>query len=74
MDKERVKKEAKKIMDDFLKALGSIKLAEGGVEREEFEREEGDGEEADSFFREQFLKNAPKVKEDCIESEKGDWV
>ncbi|HJZ19279.1 MAG TPA: hypothetical protein VJ208_04185, partial [Candidatus Nanoarchaeia archaeon] len=41
-EKESIKKEAKKIMDDFSKRLSSIKekIPEPSVEREEFEREE----------------------------------
>jgi hypothetical protein len=46
-EKNSIKKEAKKIMDDFSKALEKIdKKGEiiEGVERDEFEREEGNGE------------------------------
>jgi len=75
MNKEEIKKQAKRIMDSFARALDKVKVEETRVERDEDRRQEGDGcVEADSDFKKIMFKNAPKTKDDCIEAERGEWI
>ncbi len=73
---EQVEKEAKAIMDSFLKALEKIEVPEDQfafVERDQFVRDQklvmGDDE-----FRKLMFENAPKKREGYILTEKGAWV
>jgi len=70
---DEIKKEAKRILDKFAKALSKVRTGEGFVEREEDRREEGDGIPGDNDFRERFFENAPSVSKDCIKAERGEW-
>ena len=73
---EKIKREAKLILDKFAKALEKIKTEESFVEREEDRRKVGDGnreENPDSEFRKIFFENAPSIKKECIEAERGKW-
>jgi len=72
MDEEKIKQQAKEILDKFARALEGIKTEEARVERDESMREEGGKKE--KIDREIMFKNAPKIKDDCIEAEKGGWV
>ncbi len=73
MDKTTIEKEAKKIMDTFLKALGKETFPyDVGSERKQQVRQDGKKEE-DPHFREQMLKNAPKTNEGYIQAEKKKW-
>ena len=74
MKKEEIKKQAKEIIDNFVKALENIEVEEARVEREEDRRKESEGKEADSEFRKIMFENAPKKKEDFIIGEKGSWL
>jgi len=75
MNQTEILKQAKGIIDSFHNALKDVeKLEEVRVERKECERVEGEGENGNSEFREIMFKNAPKVKDDCIEAERGKWV
>ena len=76
VDKEKIKKEAKQILDKFASALAKVdsEKIEFGVERDEFEREEGHGEGCeDKDFKKNFLKNAPEHDDDFILTERGSW-
>lgn len=78
MDIEKIKRQARQILDNFADALASVEKEakegkEGHVEREEFERKEGDGKEYDSGFRQAFLKNSPSHDDDFVIAERGDW-
>jgi len=78
MDIEKIKRQARQILDSFADALASVEKEakegkEGQVEREDFERKEGDGKEGNAEFRQAFLKNAPSHDDDFIIAEKGDW-
>lgn len=76
MDKEKIKKEAKQILDKFASALARVeKKAKGDfyVDREEFERSEGSGKECESDFKKNLLKNAPEADEDFVLTERGKW-
>ena len=75
MDKERIKKQASRILDKFAEALSDVEKEsgeQGYVDREDFERIEGDGIECEGF-KDKFLANAPEHNEDFILVEKGDW-
>ena len=75
MEKDKILEQAKGIIDNFHNALKDVeKLEEVRVERDECERIEGDGENGDSEFREIMFGNAPRIKDDCIEAERGKWV
>lgn len=75
MDQDKIKRQAKQILDNFADALASVEkeAKEEYVEREEFERKEGDGEECDADFRSNFLKNSPSHDNDFIIAERGEW-
>lgn len=75
---EQLKEEAKSILEKFAKALDKVEeVPDSFVEREEDRREEKQNnkkeEKSDSEFRKIFFKNAPSVKEDCLQAEKGKW-
>lgn len=74
LDKEKIEKQAKKIMDDFISALDKVQeiKQEFGQEREEQLRKPEKPEESKEF-RERIFKNAPKVKDDCLVMEKKSW-
>jgi Asp-tRNA(Asn)/Glu-tRNA(Gln) amidotransferase C subunit len=74
-EKEEIRKQAKKIMDDFSKQLSTIdkKTEEPIIEREEFERQEGKTKVDESFSREVMFKNAEHKNKDFIIAEKGEW-
>lgn len=72
---ERIRKEARIILDKFAKALEKVETKESSVEREEsYRKERGDGgDEPDESFRQIFFQNAPEVNNECIQAEKGKW-
>lgn len=75
-EKESIKKEAKKLMDNFAKALSKIekeKIEFKGVRREKHTRKESTAEKCDFEFRKIFLQNAPEKDGDFIRAEKGKW-
>lgn len=75
MDEKKVEEEAKKIMDDFLKALEKIdegKL-EISIDRKEFLREKSESC-IDKEFRKRFFENAPKKDKNFIKAERGKWT
>jgi len=72
MDEDKIKKQAKQILDKFAKALENVKdIEEYYIERDVFEREEGEGEVCD--FKKELLRNALNHDDDFIIAEKGDW-
>ncbi len=75
MKEKQITSQAKKIMDDFSKALNSVKLeASFNLIREKSFREEGSGEDLDEDFKQRFLANASKTKGDAIVASKGSWI
>jgi len=75
MDKEKVRKQAKQILDKFAKALEKVedeKDIDFYVDREKSEREEGGGRECKDF-KKKLLENAPEKNNDFVIVEKGDW-
>jgi len=75
MDNDRIKKEAKQILDKFAKALAKVdsEKVEIGVDRDEFERKEGEGEECEKDFKQKMLENAPNHDDDFVIAERGSW-
>lgn len=73
IDAEKIKAQAKGIMDDFVKALDRIKEVkeEFGAERKEATRKAGKSEFPG--FRERALSNAPKRKDNYFLTEKKRW-
>lgn len=69
---EEIRKEAKKIMDSFVKALGKIdeklEIPAGDLREEK----ESKGRENETF-RKIFFENAPEVRDDSIVAERGKW-
>lgn len=74
-EKEEIRKQANKIMEDFSKQLSKIekKTEEPVIERKEFERKEGQVKNDESFSREIMFKNAKNKNKDFIIAEKGEW-
>jgi aspartyl-tRNA(Asn)/glutamyl-tRNA(Gln) amidotransferase subunit C len=74
LNQEEIKKQAKKIIDDFASSLEGIKTEDVFVERQEDRREEQQAEKPNEDFRKRMLKNAPKKDDDCVVAEKGSWT
>ncbi len=74
MDEEKIKKQAKNIMDEFISALNKVpRIKEKfGQERNQFIRK-AEKCEYGPEFKERMLKNAPKVKDDQLVMEKKSW-
>lgn len=76
IDKEKIEKQAKEIIDKFAHALEKIEKEheiESYVERENFERTEGNGKAGAEDFKKNMLKNAPLHDDDFIIAERGGW-
>lgn len=72
--RDEIAKEARTILDKFAKELSKVKdIPETFIEQKETVRKEGEGCEPDESFRQIFFQNAPAVKDDCIQAEKGGW-
>ena len=72
-EREKIRKEAKQILDKFSKSLQSVKAGESNVVRDEDRRKEGEGMECDKEFREIMFENAPKKHKDFIIAERKTW-
>jgi len=74
-EKEKIKKEAKEIMDSFSKKLSKIdkKMKEPFIERPNGERQEGEGIEGDKDFKKRMFSNAPEKNDDFIIAERKKW-
>jgi predicted Asp-tRNA(Asn)/Glu-tRNA(Gln) amidotransferase subunit C len=74
-EEEKIKKEAKLILDKFSKALERVEKeikSSSGVKRDKSLREESKTEK-NPEFRKLFFKNAPKTEGDDIIAERGSW-
>ena len=74
-EQEKIKKEAKEIMDSFAEALKGVEKELSGehlVRRGKQMREEGSGR-TNKNFRNIFFENAPSKSGDFIRAEKGKW-
>lgn len=74
-EKEKVKREAKKMLDSFSDKISKVKVPEEepAIKRDNFEREEDDGRECDKSFRKIMFNNAPNKSEDFIITETKKW-
>ena len=71
-EKEEIRKQAKKIIDDFSKKLSVVKgLKEPVIERDVGEREEGG--KCSEIDRKIMFDNAPNKRGDSIVAEKAKW-
>ena len=75
MDRNQIREEAKKIMDDFVNSMGNFDSEDDFfLKRSSYKREEeGEGNITSNEFLEEFLKNAPEATEKAILTEKGKW-
>ena len=75
MDTEKIKSDAKKIIDSFSEKLSKVHVLdkEPVIKRKEYERKEGIGEECDNDFKRIMLENAPNKSGDFILAEKKKW-
>lgn len=75
INQEEIKKEAKQIMDNFMEALGDIKVEEDfNLQRSDSLREETKADALDEDFQQRFLSNAPKTSGNAILANKGEWT
>lgn len=75
MDQEKIKIQAKEIMDNFMTALSDIEIEKDfELIRESCYREEGEGDKLDEDFKQRFLANAAKTHGNAIVANKGTWV
>lgn len=76
MDQEKIKKQAKEIMDNFMTALSEVEVEEEfDLLRENCFREERNSVVAsDEDFKQRFLSNAAKTNGNAIVANKGAWV
>ncbi len=73
-EKEKIKEEAKHILDKFAKSLEAVKLKEKSLKTPVSGfRKEGASESSPQEFREMLFSNAPKTEGDCIIAEKKKW-
>jgi len=73
LDEEKIIRQAKSIMDEFMKALDKIEISgEVGIERAEFTRK-AKAMKPDAEFRKRMLANAPRKDDDNIIAEKKSW-
>jgi len=75
MDKDKIKQEAKEIMDNFMGALSGIEVEEEfELKRDKTFRDEKNPNELDLEFKNRFLSNAKSTSGDAILANKGDWT
>lgn len=74
MIEEKIKIQAKSIMDNFARVLETVNLEQSHVERKEYERKEQEPWDTSAEFKQKILENAPKKDNDCIIAEKGAWT
>ena len=74
MDEDKIRKEAKALMDEFMSALNAAEEVKEdvGVEREASTRKAGKDELTEGF-PERMLKNAPAKKDRYLVAEKKKW-
>jgi len=72
-EKEKIKKDSKKLLNEFASKLDKIKAPEGHFQNESGMRKEGDGWQTDEEFKSTIFANAPFLEDDCIVAEKGGW-
>ncbi len=76
VDVEKIRAEARAILDKFGNQLKSVKISSHltGKSSEMGVRDEKNGESCDLNFKTIMFKNAPKKNDECIILEKGAWT
>lgn len=75
-EKEEIRNEAKKLLEEFSIKLSRVKGVEEHFEstiEKNGQRQEGEPWDTDPKFRDLFLLNAPFVEDEFIVAEKGGW-
>jgi hypothetical protein len=72
-EKEEIRQNSKKLLDEFSSKISKIKAPEAKMDNEENLRPEGAGWETNPDFREIMFDNAPFVDENLIIAEVGHW-
>ena len=72
-EKEEIRRDSKKLLNEFASKLEKIKAPEGHFQNESGTRSEGRGWETDEEFKSTMFSNAPFVEDDSIVAEKGAW-
>ena len=72
-EKEEIKKDSKKLLNEFASKLDKIKATENHFQNKDGMREEGTGWETDEEFKSTMFSNAPFIEDDSIVAEKGAW-
>ncbi|MFH0833297.1 MAG: hypothetical protein V1889_01505 [archaeon] len=72
-EKEQIKKDSKKLLNEFASKISKIKATKKQPENKTGTREEDDGWDTDEEFREITFANAPFVEDNSIVAEKGTW-
>jgi long-subunit acyl-CoA synthetase (AMP-forming) len=72
-EREKIKSDSKKLLDDFSKKLEKIKSKEKHFSQERGFREEGEPWKIDEEFKETMFSNAPFVEDNLIVAERGGW-
>lgn len=72
-EKKDIKKQAKKILDEFSSSLDKVETKEMHFENGDGTRQEEDGWELDEEFRSTAFANAPFIDDDFFVAEKGGW-
>ena len=73
-EKEEIRNEAKKILDNFASALENVKVKREKVKKHiGGYRKEKEGEKCDDDFHDRMFENAPSKEGDCIIAERKKW-
>lgn len=74
-EQENIKKEAKKIMDNFAKSLERVEkeLGDDFSVKREFQTRKESYAKSEKEFQEIFFENAPSKSANLIKAEKGKW-
>ena len=72
-EKEEIRTNAKKLLDEFSSKLDKIKAVEAKSDKKENLRIEGKGSESNDNFKEIMFDNAPLVEDGLIIAETGHW-
>lgn len=72
-EKEEIRRDSKKLLNEFASKLDKIKSTNKHFENDNGYRDEGDGWITDLDFKDIMFANAPFVDEDHIVAEKGGW-
>jgi Asp-tRNA(Asn)/Glu-tRNA(Gln) amidotransferase C subunit len=72
-EKQEIRENAKKLLDEFSSKLDKIKVVEPKADKKENLRTEGTGQQTNEDFREIIFDNAPKIEDGLIIAETGAW-